>query len=112
MAEYEPKHALNESVKPIDDPVNHPSHYTSGKIEVKDFIRDQKLNFSRGNAIKYVARAGKKDPEKEIQDLEKAVFYLNDEIRALYEEKGVPTCTVTCVVSFEPKDIEVAGASV
>jgi hypothetical protein len=66
-----------------DDPVNHPSHYTKGKIEVADFIADQKLNFDRGNAVKYVCRAGSKDPDKEIQDLEKAIWYINHEIKML-----------------------------
>ena len=65
------------------DPVNHPSHYTKGKIEVADFIADQKLNFDRGNAVKYVCRAGSKDPEKEVQDLEKAIWYINHEIKML-----------------------------
>ena len=66
-----------------NDPVNHPSHYTKGKIEVADFIADQKLNFDRGNAVKYVCRADSKDPEKEIQDLEKAIWYINHEIKML-----------------------------
>jgi hypothetical protein len=69
-----------------NDPVNHPSHYTKGKIEVADFIADQKLNFDRGNAVKYVCRAGAKDPEKEIQDLEKAIWYINHEIKMLKGE--------------------------
>lgn len=69
-----------------NDPVNHPSHYTKGKIEVADFIADQKLNFDRGNAVKYVCRAGSKDPEKEIQDLEKAIWYINHEIKMLKGE--------------------------
>lgn len=69
-----------------DDPVNHPSHYTKGKIEVADFIADQKLNFDRGNAVKYVCRAGSKDPSKEIQDLEKAIWYINHEIKMLKGE--------------------------
>jgi len=63
--------------------VNHPSHYTDGKIEVIDFIDDKRLNFCRGNAVKYIARAGKKDPNKEVQDLEKAVWYLQHEIAKL-----------------------------
>ena len=67
----------------INDPVNHPSHYTDGKIEVIDFIEDKKLNFHRGNAVKYIARAGKKNKETEIQDLQKAVWYLNREIARL-----------------------------
>ena len=56
-----------------EDKVNNPSHYTSGKIEVIDFIEDQKFNYHRGNAIKYICRAGKKDKSKEVEDLEKAI---------------------------------------
>jgi hypothetical protein len=63
------------------DNVNHPSHYTTGKIECIDFITDKKLNFCRGNAIKYIVRAGLKDPAKEVEDLKKAIFYINREIK-------------------------------
>ena len=71
-----------------NDPVNHPSHYTQGKIECIDFITDKKLNFCRGNAVKYIVRAGLKDPSKEIEDLKKAVFYLNREIKDLEQKEG------------------------
>ena len=64
------------------DTVNHPPHYTEGKIEVIDFIEDQKLNYYRGNAVKYIARAGKKYPDP-VEDLEKAVWYLQREIKNL-----------------------------
>lgn len=67
----------------MQDNVNHPSHYTDGKIEVIDFIEDKKLNYHRGNAVKYICRAGKKDPAKEIEDLQKSVWYLNREIENL-----------------------------
>lgn len=70
-----------------NDNVNHPAHYTDGKIEVIDFIEDKKLNFHRANVIKYVTRAGKKDPAKEIEDLEKAEWYLRREIERLKKEK-------------------------
>lgn len=73
--------------KPVDDPVNHPAHYTDGKIEVIDFNDDKELNFNRGNAVKYIARAGKKSKDTEIQDLEKAAWYLNHEIKRLKEAK-------------------------
>lgn len=69
------------------DNVNHPSHYASGKIEVIEAIEDWCLNFHRGNAVKYTARAGKKDPTKEIEDLSKAVWYLNREIECLKSVK-------------------------
>lgn len=71
----------------MSDNVNHPSHYTDGKIEVIDFIEAWNLNFHRGNAVKYISRAGKKNPEKEIEDLKKALWYINREIERL-EEKG------------------------
>lgn len=63
------------------DNVNHPSHYNNIPIECIDVVRH--FNFNRGNAIKYIWRAGNKDPNKEIEDLEKAIWYLNDEIKRL-----------------------------
>lgn len=69
------------------DNVNHPQHYTDGSIEVLDFIEDKKINFHRGNAVKYICRAGKKSKETEIEDLQKAVFYLNREIKNLKNHK-------------------------
>ena len=71
----------------MNDVVNHPAHYTDGKIEVIEFIEDKGLNFHRGNAVKYISRAGKKDPAKEIEDLKKAIWYLNREIGRLEKEK-------------------------
>lgn len=65
------------------DSVNRPSHYTDGKIEVIDFIEDKKLNFNTGNAVKYISRAGKKDPAKHKEDLMKAKWYLEREISKL-----------------------------
>jgi hypothetical protein len=67
------------------DPVNHPSHYTDGKIEVIDYIEDKKLGFCLGNAVKYISRAGKKDPTKEIEDLNKAAWYIERRIKELKE---------------------------
>lgn len=67
----------------MNDMVNHPSHYTDGKIEVIDAIEAWGLNFHRGNAVKYIARAGKKDPTKEIEDLKKAEWYIHREIQRL-----------------------------
>lgn len=68
------------------DPVNHPPHYTDGKIEVIDFIEDKKLGFHLGNAVKYIARAGKKDPEKTSEDLQKAIWYINRYIEQMRDE--------------------------
>ena len=58
-----------------------PTHYTRGSIEVWDFIRDQGLNYFRGNAIKYICRAGFKSPQTEIEDLKKAIHYLENELQ-------------------------------
>ena len=76
-----------EELEVMSDAVNSPSHYTDGKIEVIDFIEDKGLNFHRGNAIKYIARAGKKNPQKEVEDLQKAVWYLNREIMRLTKQE-------------------------
>ena len=57
-----------------------PRHYTRGQIEVWDFIRDQGLNYFRGNAIKYICRAGFKSTHTEIEDLKKAIHYLENEL--------------------------------
>lgn len=63
--------------------VTHPSHYNSGKIEVIEAIEDWGLGFHLGNVVKYVARAGKKDASKEVEDLEKASWYLKRKIEIL-----------------------------
>ncbi len=72
----------NETRPPLpkDDPVKHPKHYTVGKHEVWDVIIDWGLNYCRGNVVKYIARAGLKNPRTEVQDLEKARAYLEKEI--------------------------------
>lgn len=68
-------------VKPAKEAIGHPSHYNTGKIEVIDAIEDWKLNFSRGNAVKYIARAGHKGDE--LEDLKKAAWYIDREIKRL-----------------------------
>ena len=70
----------------MSDAVNHPSHYNQGKIEVIEFIEDKNLGFHLGNAIKYISRAGKKDPAKTIEDLEKAIWYVKRHIETLKPE--------------------------
>jgi hypothetical protein len=70
-----------------NDAVNHPSHYTDGGIETIDFIEAKKLPYHLGNAIKYVSRAGKKDQNKTIEDLQKAVWYIERYIKVLEGEK-------------------------
>jgi len=64
-----------------NDPINHPKHYTQYPIEVIEIT--ERLNFCRGNAVKYITRAGVKDPHKELEDLKKAQWYLAREISRL-----------------------------
>lgn len=72
-----------------NDPVKHPAHYTVGKIEVWDFIADQDLDYFLGNAVKYICRCGRKvdadksQKEKAIEDLEKAIAYLQKKIEVM-----------------------------
>ena len=64
--------------------VNHPDHYLqSTGFEVIDVIEAWDLNFCLGNAVKYIARAGIKNPQKKKQDLEKAVWYIERVIESL-----------------------------
>ncbi len=70
-----------------------PAYYQRGSINVWDFIRDQRLNFHLGNAIKYICRAGHKSSK--IEDLEKAIHYLENELtheKDLYfrASQGIP----------------------
>lgn len=65
-----------------DDPIS-PKHYRSGGVESIDVIEAFALNFNRGNVIKYTLRAGRKDPAREIEDLRKAIFYLEREVQRL-----------------------------
>ena len=70
----------------LTDMVNHPPHYNTGSIEVIDFIEDQGLEYHEANALKYITRAGKKNPDTRIEDLEKAVWYLNRKLTLLKGE--------------------------
>ena len=57
------------------DPINSPPHYTTGAIEVIDFIEDQKLGYHLGQVIKYISRCKHKGDE--LNDLKKARWYLD-----------------------------------
>lgn len=72
------------------DNVNHPSHYAEGWSNGSEVIDiTENLNFNRGNAVKYIARAGKKDSSKELEDLQKAQWYLSRELTRLAEFHSV-----------------------
>jgi hypothetical protein len=72
--------------------VNHPKHYTSDPSGVECIDITRHRNFNVGNAIKYLWRAGLKEDSnksirtKQVEDLQKAVFYINDEIKRLAGE--------------------------
>lgn len=70
------------------DLVNHPAHYNFGRIEVIEFIEDQQLGYHLGNTVKYICRAGRKDESKEIEDLNKARWYLDRRIELLKAAKA------------------------
>ena len=58
--------------------VDHPKHYNRGNIEVITFTKDQKLCHNLATAVKYICRAGFKDPAKWQEDLEKSIWYIKD----------------------------------
>lgn len=74
----------------MTDPVNHPKHYNShpSGIECIEVIRHE--NFNIGNAIKYIWRRNHKG--NPVEDLKKAVFYINDEIKRLESQEGEQQC--------------------
>ena len=74
----------------IDRSVTNPPWYTDGKIEVIEYIEDKKFGYCLGNAIKYISRAGKKNQDKEVEDLRKAIWYINRRIKEIEDEKKLP----------------------
>lgn len=68
-------------------PVKWPSHYHVHPSGVECITITQHMNFCRGNAMKYIWRAGGKIPDKEIEDLQKARQYLKIEIKRLKKIK-------------------------
>jgi len=67
--------------------VNHPNHY-GGKDNIYEAIKvidAWDLGFSLGNAVKYISRAGKKDSKKEVEDLKKAIWYIEHHIQKIEE---------------------------
>jgi hypothetical protein len=71
--------------QPHKEMVNHPTHYggENSVYEAIKVIEAWDLDFCLGNAVKYISRAGKKDPAKELEDLNKAVWYLNRRIQQI-----------------------------
>lgn len=94
-----------------NDQINHPKHYTSDPsgIECIDITRHR--NFNVGNAIKYLWRAGLKEDkdrkliDKQIEDLNKAVWYLVDEIHRLGGRCTVKTDSINTCLPIDNESI-------
>lgn len=90
MKEF-PVRDLSKDIKRISadkgSAVEHPPYYCAGRIEVIDFIEDQSLGFHLGNAVKYICRAGRKDPLKKKEDIEKAIWYLERHLLMMDRER-------------------------
>jgi hypothetical protein len=69
----------------MSEQVNHPQHYggEDNQYEAIKVIEAWDLDFHLGNTVKYISRAGKKDVDKELQDLNKALWYLQRKIENL-----------------------------
>lgn len=67
-------------LKSKNDPVNHPQHYTSHPSGIECIEITRHMGFNLGNTVKYIWRDGLKDTEVPLQDLKKAMWYLQDEI--------------------------------
>lgn len=71
----------------MSEKVNHPDHYGGDTTyEAIKVIEAWQLDFHLGNAVKYICRAGKKDPAKELEDLNKAKWYLERRIQNLTKQ--------------------------
>lgn len=70
--------------------VNHPEHYGGSEnvYEAIKVIDDWGLGFSLGNTVKYISRAGKKGKDKELEDLRKALWYLQHHIETLEKDRS------------------------
>ena len=92
IKKLEGKELFPEAVQRAKEMVNGPQHY-GGKDNPYEVIKvceawglDKDAYLF--NVVKYVARAGKKDPQKELEDLKKAVFYLERKIKNLENESN------------------------
>lgn len=79
----------NDLIMENKEMVNHPSHYGGAEnvYEAIKVIEAWELDFHLGNTVKYISRAGKKNQEKELEDLLKAKWYLDRKIENLKKSK-------------------------
>ncbi|MEG2717595.1 MAG: DUF3310 domain-containing protein, partial [Eubacterium sp.] len=80
----------------MNDTINHPTHYTAGNIEVIEYIEDKALGYHLGNVVKYVSREGRKTDDP-LEDLKKAWWYLEREIRRLEGNSQAQSNSVSCL---------------
>lgn len=73
----------------MTDMINHPPHYTNHPSGVEQIQITEHMGFCLGNAVKYIWRAGEKSEDK-LEDLRKAQWYLNREIRRLEQQQPAP----------------------
>lgn len=91
LSEIKKENVKKENVKEEnvkEDLVNHPKHYTSHPSGIETIEITRWMNFNLGNSVKYILRSGKKSEDTAVQDLEKAIWYLKDEIKRLKGEFG------------------------
>lgn len=81
LADWRDRAADGRGRMSAEDVVNHPAHYTAYPVEVIELT--EHMNYCRGNVVKYVARAGLKSPDTELEDLRKAQWYIEREIARL-----------------------------
>ena len=92
VKQCEPKDMEQKTEIRVDN-VNHPAHYNSHPSGIECIEIARHHNFNIGNAIKYLWRAGLKsekgmeDADKQVEDLRKAIFYINDEIERIKSNK-------------------------
>ena len=101
--EFGPEKTMRAPV--LDDEIEHPSHYTQGKIEVIDFLIDQDMNFMAANAVKYLCRYRFKG--NPVQDLKKAKWYLNRLIKEVEMAQPDPRCKTFGVLADDLRGVVV-----
>jgi hypothetical protein len=83
-----PEMKFKTTPDPNREQVNHPKHYGGDTpYEAIKVIEAWELDFCLGNTVKYISRAGKKDPAKELEDLKKARWYLDRKIKQLKDAR-------------------------
>jgi hypothetical protein len=89
--ECNPHGENNPHVEEDEEAVDHPAHYggEDNPYEAIKVIEAWELGFCLGNTVKYISRAGHKIPERELEDLKKARWYLDREIQQMENEDGV-----------------------